>query len=96
MAGKRMADLPYRIRIFIFLRLGVDFLSQGVVNNNLPVMPEMYRRRESEFVGLKGVKVRVTPSKGGSISEIIPAWMCQSLSGFAPYFHLHPLSYLNF
>jgi hypothetical protein len=40
---------------------GVDFLSQGVVNNNFPVTPEMYRRREAELARVKGMEVQDIP-----------------------------------
>lgn len=40
------------------------------LKNNLPVRPEMFVWRESEWALLKGVKVRVIPPNGGSLSRI--------------------------
>ena len=45
---------------------GVDFLSQGMVNNNLPITLEMYRRREADSALLKGTEVKLHPLKAGA------------------------------
>lgn len=39
------------------MQWGVDFLSQSVVNNNFPVLPEMFVWREAELAWLKGMEV---------------------------------------
>ena len=44
----------------------VDFLSQGMVNNNLPITLEMYRRREADSALLKGTEVKLHPLKAGA------------------------------
>lgn len=44
-----------------------------MVNNNLPVTPEMFIRRTTEWAWLKGVKVRVTPLMAGAYAELEPA-----------------------
>jgi hypothetical protein len=56
------------------VRWGVDFRSQGVVNNNFPVTPVMYRKGESELALLKGMEVKLHPLMAGAWAEL-DLWM---------------------
>jgi hypothetical protein len=69
---------------YSFFPKGVDFFSQDVVKIFFRERPEMVKWKTSELAGLKGVRVRVTPSKGGSLSELEPAmfrWRKSELAG---------------
>jgi hypothetical protein len=57
------------ILIFEFFTREVDFLSQSVVNSNLPVSPEMYKWRKLSWQGLKGCRFTIS-LKGGSVQKI--------------------------
>jgi hypothetical protein len=63
----------------------VDFLSKSMVKNNLPVKPEMYRRRVSEVAVLKGMEVKSHPLKAEAYAEIESAivfrWRKPELTG---------------
>jgi len=39
-----------------------------MVINNLPVTPEMYRRREAELALLKGMEAKLHPLRAGAYS----------------------------
>ena len=53
-----------------FFTRGVDFISQGVVKSYFRERPAMFKWRTTELAGLMGVKVRVTPFKGGSLTVL--------------------------
>jgi hypothetical protein len=48
----------------------IDFLSQGMVKSYFRERPVLIRLEEPELAGLMGVKVRETPSKGGSLTVL--------------------------
>ena len=69
MAGRRMAELPYRLGIFYFFR---NFLNFFLLcdKNIFPVKAAMINWKTSELAGSKWVKVRGIIPKGGSLCII--------------------------
>ncbi len=65
----------------MFVQWEVDFFSQGVVNNTLLVEAVMCKWRVIELAGSKGVKIRVTPSKGVSSCRLKPAMIRRRITG---------------